>query len=114
MSWAREIFAELRREEAQRELEEDLWYSCEEGSDGDEAWEAEDARAPIRDDEKISTGFVQRGGWSGATELTDSSIFEQSGLRSTRGGLAVPAERTGVSTARWSVLYHVLFSNSFY
>ena len=33
MSWAREIFAELRREEAQRELEEDGWYSCEEWSD---------------------------------------------------------------------------------
>ena len=99
MSWAREIFAELRREEAQRELEEDLWYSCEEWSDGDEAWEAEDARAPIRDDEKISTGFVQRGGWSGATELTDSSIF---GLRSTRGGLAVPAERVGGQT-NWNI-----------
>ena len=97
MSWAREIFAELRREEAQRELEEDGWYSCEEWSDGEEVWDDEDARAQLRDNEKISEGLEQRVCWNSVIKLTGSRILELSTADSKRGELAVPEQCTGVS-----------------
>ena len=97
MSWAREIFAELQREEAQRVLEDDGWYSCEEWSDEDEAWDEDDARAQSRDDEKISDGSGQRVDRSSAVKKTGSSILEPSAADSKRGELAVPEQCTGVS-----------------
>ena len=97
MSWAREIYEELQREEGSEVSEDCEWHECEEWCCEDYEFGEREAGEQQRHGRSVCERDTLREGWGDAVVLTDRSIFEPSALDSTRGGLTVPVQRTGVS-----------------
>ena len=97
MDWARELYAEIQREEGSEDSDDHEWHEFEEWPRMDDDFVGIEAEVQQQDGKRIYERAALDGGGGDAEALTDTSIFEPQALHSTRGGLAVPAERTGAS-----------------
>ena len=97
MDWAREIYAEMQREDGSEASEECEWCECEEWPRVDFDFDGNDAEEQQETFRSMHEAETQHGGRNDAENLTDGKFFGPHTLNLTRGGLAVPVERTGVS-----------------
>ena len=97
MSWAREIFTELLREEASAALEEDVWYECEEWPRGEFGFEDFDEKVSQSSTQEDGDEMLERGGRNDAKHVTDITSLGQQTTIWTRGELVGPIE-TGISS----------------
>ena len=97
MSWAREIYEELCREETHAALEELVWYECEEWPRGELDWEDFEAKKAQEDTQGSGEGFATRGGRYEEERAADVISLGQSTTKWTRGELVGPVA-TGISS----------------
>ena len=97
MDWAREIYAEMQREDGSEASEECEWCECEEWPRVDFDFDGNDAEEQQETFRSMHEAETQHGGRNDAENLTDGKFFGPHTLNLTRGGLTVPVERTGVS-----------------